>query len=97
MAKYNRAMAGIDTEILGQLSLADIRKVSFYKRDEITTDLICCDVVLGERVWTFHEELEGWDALIRYLQALPSFNSDWFASVSQPPFASSETVAFVRS
>ncbi|TCJ37087.1 hypothetical protein [Parafrankia sp. BMG5.11] len=89
-------MAGIDAEVLAQLPVAEVSKVAFYKRDEITTDLICCDVVVGEKVWTFHEKLPGWGALIDHLQTLPSFDANWFASVSQPPFASSETVAFAR-
>lgn len=89
-------MPGIDTNLLAQLPLADIGKVTFHKRDELTTDLICCNVVVGDRVWTFHEELAGWDLLIDHLQRLPCFRADWFAAVSQPPFATSETVAFSR-
>ena len=86
-------MATINPDLLAQLPLPDITKVTFYKRDEITTDLICCDVALGEPVWTFHEELVGWDLLIDHLQQLPRFRSDWFAAVAQPAFAPSETVA----
>jgi hypothetical protein len=75
---------------------ADVNKVTFYKRDEITTDLICCDVVTNDQVWTLHEELVGWKALIDHLQRLPGFDPEWFAAVSTPPFATSETVAFTR-
>ena len=89
-------MAGIDAKVLTQLPLEEVGKVTFYKRDEITTDLICCDMEIGGKVWTFHEELVGWDLLIDHLQRLPRFASDWFAAVSQPPFATSETVAFSR-
>ena len=89
-------MASIDAHVLAQLPLADVDKVTFYKRDEVTTDLICCDVALGEKIWTFHEEQSGWDALIDHLETLPRFDPDWFVSVSQPPFAISETVAFAR-
>ena len=89
-------MTGIDAKLLARLPLADIGKVTFHKRDEITTDLICCNVVVGEKVWTFHEELVGWDMLIEHLRGLPSFRDDWFAAVSLPPFATSETVAFRR-
>jgi hypothetical protein len=89
-------VAEINAEILSKLPLRDIRQVIFYKRDEITTDLICCNVAVGDQVWTFHEELVGWDLLIDHLKALPDFREDWFAAVSQPPFAASETVAFTR-
>jgi len=86
----------IPKDIREQLPLADIRKVVFYKRDELTTDLICCDVEARELTWFFHEELEGWQDFVRYLEGLPNFRADWYASVVQPPFAPSETVAFQR-
>lgn len=94
--RQSRQMPVIDTDLLARLPLAEIAKVTFYKRDEITTDLICCQVVIGDEEWTFHEELVGWDLLIEHLQGLPSFRCDWFAAVSQPPFATSETIAFSR-
>jgi hypothetical protein len=87
-------MTAIDVTLLGQLPLTDIAKVTFYKRDEITSDLICCDVVVAGTVWTFHEEQVGWDLLLQHLYKLPEFRTDWFAAVSQPPFATSETVAY---
>lgn len=89
-------MGTIDVNLLRQLPLAGIERVTFYKRDEITTDLICCDVEIGGKVWTLHEELVGWDLLLQHLQKLPNFDADWFAAVSQPSFATSETVAFSR-
>jgi hypothetical protein len=89
-------MADIDADLLAKLPLTDIARVTFYKRDELTTDLICCDVLVGDEVWTFHEELVGWGLLINHLQRLPSFRGDWFGAVSQPPFIASETVAFSR-
>ena len=57
----------ITPAILAQLPLADIDAVVFYKRDEIITDLICCDVKMAGRVWTFHEEAKGWEDLIAHL------------------------------
>jgi hypothetical protein len=89
-------MAKIDSDLLARLPLADISRVTFYKRDEITSDLICCDIAVADRVWTFHEELVGWSLLIDHLQKLPNFLVEWFASVSQPPFTRSEVIAFVR-
>ena len=89
-------MAIVDHALLGQLTLPDVTAVTFYKRDEITTDLICCDVEIGDKIWTFHEELDGWERLIAHLEQLPNFKGDWFAAVSQPAFAPSVTVAFQR-
>ena len=89
-------MKTIDRGVLDQLRVSDIDGVVFYKRDELTTDLICCEVVIGEKVWFFHEEVEGWDTLIGHLGKLPGWQTDWFSRVSQPPFAESRTVAFSR-
>jgi hypothetical protein len=86
----------ITAAILSELPLLKIDAVVFYKRDEITTDLICCDVEVLGRVWTFHEEASGWTELIAHLSALPGFRADWYEAVVHPPFATSETVAFDR-
>ena len=86
----------IPTDIRAQLPLTDIQKVTFYKRDEITTDLICCDVEARGHTWFFHEDAEGWDEFVSYLERLPSFRRDWYEAVVQPPFAASKTVAFTR-
>lgn len=43
-------MAAIDAELLARLPLTQIDKVTFYKRDEVTTDLICCDVAVGDEI-----------------------------------------------
>jgi hypothetical protein len=89
-------MPAIDAGLLADLSLPEIDQVVFYKRDEITTDLICCDISVGGQTRIFHEEMAGWDLLIRHLEDLPGFRGDWFAAVSQPPFSASETIAFLR-
>ena len=89
-------MKVINAELLLLISLPDIRRVAFYKRDELTTDLICCEVEVGGEVWVFHEEMTGWNLLLRHLERLPGFQTDWYARVAQPPFEANETVAFCR-
>jgi hypothetical protein len=79
-----------------QLPLAEIERVTFFKRDELTTDLICCDVQAVGRDWFFHEEMVGWELLLDRLKGLPGFRTDWFSAISQPAFVSAETVAFQR-
>ncbi|WHO37544.1 hypothetical protein PMI04_013315 [Sphingobium sp. AP49] len=86
----------ITPAILAQLPLTDIDAVIFYKLDEITTDLICCDVVIAGRVWTFHEEAKGWNDLTAHLSALPGFRADWYEAVVKPSFEATKTVAFDR-
>jgi hypothetical protein len=89
-------MRAITASVLDQLPLAGIESVIFYKRDELTTDLICCEVDVNGRAWFFHEELEGWDALLKHLEQLPGFRRDWYQSVAQPAFARNEFAAFER-
>lgn len=88
-------MAG-SLDMIARLPLSGVDAVIFYKRDEITTDLICCDVEAGGQIWTFHEAARGWDALIAHLSGLPGFNADWYGSVVNPPFAINQTVAYRR-
>jgi len=87
-------MGTIDTRMLERLPLEAIDKVTFYKRDEAATDLICCNVEVGGEIWIFNEELVGWDLLLGHLGKLPGFRQDWFAAVSDPPGAPCETVAY---
>jgi hypothetical protein len=89
-------MAKIDASTIEQIPLGSIDTVRFYKRDEITSDLICCEVIVGTAVRTFHEELSGWPLLMDHLEKLPSFRQDWFTMVSKPAFAASPVVAFTR-
>lgn len=83
-------------DALSSMSLSSIDKVTFFKRDEITTDLICCEVVASGQIQTFHEEMPGWDALMAHLAGLPGFRDDWSAAVSQTAFQPCEIVAFAR-
>ncbi|MGN6121393.1 MAG: hypothetical protein ACTHOJ_00410 [Sphingomonas oligoaromativorans] len=86
----------IDLDIASQIPLSTVDRVVFYKRDEITTDLICCDVLASGQFWTFHEEAACWSDLIEHLSRLPGFRSDWYEAVVHPPFSASETVAYER-
>lgn len=83
-------------DALSSMSLSSIDKVTFFKRNEITTDLICCEVVASGQIRTFHEDMPVWDALMAHLAGLPGFRDDWFAAVSQPAFQPRRTVAFER-
>jgi hypothetical protein len=87
----------IPDNLSDEVPLDEIQKVTFFKRDELTTDLICCDIEGRERVWFFHEEAEGWDNLLRHLERLPNFKRHWYQEVVQPPLATCNTVAFSKS
>ncbi len=89
-------MADIDTGLLYHLPLDAIVRVVFYKRDEVTSDLICCDVQIDGKTWMFHEALAGWDLLIHHLSSLPGYRSDALTIISHPCSGPSEIVAFNR-
>lgn len=90
-------MDRIDPATIDLLPLARIDSVTFYKRDELTADLICCEVEADGRTWFFHEEAEGWALLLQHLERLPGFRTDWYEAVAQSPFEGCATVAFDRS
>ncbi|WP_439538485.1 hypothetical protein [Sphingomonas sp.] len=82
--------------VLRELDRSAVTSVVFYKRDELTTDLICCEVQTSGGRENFHEEMRGWDALIEWLTKLPDFRADWFSHVSQPAFEQSAFLAYSR-
>ena len=89
-----KSKASLDLE---QLPIEGIAWVAFFKRDELTTDLICCEVATKaptEQVFFFHEEMDGWNQLLAHLGQLKGFRSDWYEAVALPTFAESRTVAY---
>jgi hypothetical protein len=88
--------------VSGQPSIAldTIQQVAFFKRDELTTDLVCCEVVVhgegGTATWFLHEEAPEWGDLLKLVERLPGFDPEWPSKVMQPPFAESRTIAFQR-
>jgi len=96
MRERQQAKTRSSPDGLCDIPLANIDRVTFFKRDEITTDLICCEIVSSGQVQTFHEEMPVWDALMAHLAGLASFRQDWFAAVSQTAFQPCEIVAFAR-
>jgi hypothetical protein len=79
----------------------EIASVIAYKRDLLTTDLICLVCTLSDGAeFQFHEELPCWqglvDALPEHLPGCPAF-PEWWHPVALPVFARNETVLFQRS
>ena len=77
----------------------DVTDVSAYKRDLLTTDLICFAISTAEQAIEIHEEMQGWQALIEalptYLPGMPE-QTQWFNTVALPPFATNVTKLFSR-
>ena len=80
-----------------EIALDKVAKVQFYKLDELTTDLICCELTLdGGGALFLHEDMYDWDDQLGRLATLPGFDADWFMKVAQPAFATCHTIAFER-
>lgn len=74
--------------------LESIERVTFFKRDELMPDLICCELMARGQIWTLYEEMSVWDDAIAELSALPGFRGDWYARVATLPLAASPFTAF---
>lgn len=78
-------------------SLDSVERVEFFKRDRITTDLVCCQIGFADgRLLEWDEDMSDWRGIITSLEDLPGFDRNWFAKVSQPPFESSWYLAYQR-
>jgi hypothetical protein len=81
-------------------TLSDVSKVVAYKRDELTTDLICFDVITDAgsdiETWTFHEEQPEFEKVVGELAALPGFLDEWRERVVLPRFSPCETTIYSR-
>ena len=78
----------------------EVSAIIAYKVDELTTDLVCCDVVTdageGEQMRTIHEELPGFGAAMASFESLPGFDRTWGEAVISPSFEANRTVIYRR-
>lgn len=75
----------------------DIESLEGYKRDLMTIDQICLDIVLKETIITISEDTEGFGPFIEELKKqFPSIDKDWDWKITQTPFATNLTVLFKR-
>src|SRR5687768_14351821 len=67
-----------------------VQEVATFKKDLLTTDLICLEFIAGDRRVLVHEEIDGWEGLVealpRHLSGFPAFG-EWFPLVAHPAFA----------
>ena len=82
------------------ITLNAIERVEFFKRDELTTDLVCCEIIVknenGFETWFFHEEASSWGDVLKLVKQLPGFDRDWQTKVMQLPMTENRTLAFAR-
>ena len=82
------------------LRWTDIERITVFKRDIFTVDLIClCADFAGDKGLELDEDMPGWNALIDVLpKQLPGCKrrEDWFSTVAYPPFAPNPTEIYRR-
>ncbi len=75
-------------------------KITAYKIDEWSTDLVCHDLLLRNHLYQvvfLHEDMVGYEAFSDTLATVfPGFNSTWRKVVILPPFERNETVLWER-
>jgi hypothetical protein len=78
----------------------EIEEVHAFKRDMLTTDLICLAFKKSgkEEYYEIREEMAGYHDLLEMIsKELPGFNSGWFREVAFPAFATNHRIIWKRS
>ena len=87
-------------KVLGGARWDDVQHVRAFKRDELTSDLVCVELrVAKDSYLLVHEEMPGWDEFLEVAEvALPYMRPrrEWEPHVVARPFAASEQVLFRR-
>ena len=96
----SNGFAIVSTKSTEAISLDEVSAIVVYKIDALTTDLVCCEIVIGagdtRRTHTVHEGLHGFDAVMVLFEDLPAFNRRWRDEIILPPFATNRTVIYNR-
>ncbi len=87
-------------EELAELSWDEVGEVHAFKKDLVTTGLICLAFrkTSTEQYFEIHEEMAGYYDLVQVLpERLPGFALDWFLSVAFPAFDANHQIIWRRS
>lgn len=81
---------------IAKVQWLDIKEVVVFKRDLVTTDLVCLEIITSAGiVYEFNEDVPGFEVWIDEMQrSLPGFDSSWRERVIKPAFATNRTVVF---
>lgn len=77
----------------------DVRRISAFKRDLVTTDSVCLEIFLhasGE-IWELCDETDGFWELVRAIKRVyPESQQEWQRAVMHPAFAERHTLILER-
>ena len=86
-------------ELIREVAWASVDQVVAFKRDILTTDLVCLRIQAQDTELELHEEMPGWPTALAALPSrLPGSKTaeTWLHAVVQPPFAANTRVVFDR-
>jgi hypothetical protein len=107
--RMNKGNAKIESSLRGfcipgtvvHVSWDHVSRISAFKRDEFTTDLLCFGLEFKEADMcnsvVIHEELEGFDNFLNQLEnSSLELAPEWRKAVFKQPFEANLTVVFER-
>ena len=76
---------------------ADIERLVAYKKDLVTIDEICLDIIYNNREITVTEETVGWYQFLQKIRLeFPSIPENWDSDIAHPAFATNLRVLYQR-
>lgn len=79
------------------LNWCDITEINVYKRDLMTIDEICMQIVYGDKQIEISEKLPGWYQFVTRTKIIfPTIPKDWDLEVMQPPFATNYKTIYTK-
>ena len=76
---------------------ADVDRIEAYKRDLLTTDLICLAFHVSRLHYELCEEDEGFQQLVEQMEVkFQPIEPDWYFTVMHPPFATNQCTLWKR-
>ena len=78
---------------------SEVDKISAFKRDLVTYDLVCIEFVIGAKdsLIEVNDDVEGfWEMVGRLKEIFPDSQQDWELSVIKPAFELCETVIYEK-
>ncbi len=73
------------------LEWSSVASVHTYKRDLVTTDLICLGIESDQGVWEVHEGMDGYEDFLAHFHAQLEVSPEWVLSVMLPAFETNLT------
>ncbi|HEY1269161.1 MAG TPA: hypothetical protein VGH16_18020 [Candidatus Binatia bacterium] len=84
-----------DGVVVMQVCLNDAVEIVAFKRDRFVVDLICFAFHTADSTFEVNEDMEGFPKLEERLrERLPTFDTQWYAKVFQPAFATNMTTIY---